>query len=146
MPGFYHKPENSGELVDFVVGKILDVLGIDNQLFKRWTGENGMIKRPRLYKKSRSTRPNQGRSKMHFNVQISVVSKLYVVVDIGCGTGGLTVEFAKRAKTVYSIDINPMAIKTTIENIQKHDVEKNVEIIEANGLYVLDELGNFDIS
>ena len=29
-----------------------------------------------------------------------------VVVDIGCGTGGLTVEFAKRAKTVYSIDLN----------------------------------------
>jgi len=39
MPGFYHRPENSGELVDFVVGKILDVLGIDNNLFKRWTGE-----------------------------------------------------------------------------------------------------------
>jgi 4-hydroxy-3-polyprenylbenzoate decarboxylase len=39
MPGFYHKPQNSGELVDFVVGKILDVLGIDNHLFNRWTGE-----------------------------------------------------------------------------------------------------------
>jgi cobalt-precorrin-6B (C15)-methyltransferase len=75
----------------------------------------------------------------------SMVSKNHVVVDIGCGTGGLTVEFAKRAKTVYAIDINPMAIKTTIENIQKHDVDKNVEIIEADGLYVLDELENFDI-
>ena len=36
-----------------------------------------------------------------------------VIVDIGCGTGGLTLEFAKRAKTVYSIDINPDAIVTT---------------------------------
>jgi len=75
----------------------------------------------------------------------SQVSKNQVVVDIGCGTGGLTVEFAKRAKTVYAIDINPMAIKTTIENIQKHNVDRNVEIIEADGLYVLDELENIDI-
>jgi len=39
MPGFYHNPENIAEIVDFVVGKILDVLGIENQLFKRWHGE-----------------------------------------------------------------------------------------------------------
>ena len=29
MPGFYHKPETVEELVDFVVGKILDQLGVD---------------------------------------------------------------------------------------------------------------------
>lgn len=39
MPGFYHKPEKTEDLVDFVVGKILDVLGIDNHLFRRWNGE-----------------------------------------------------------------------------------------------------------
>lgn len=36
MPGFYHNPENIDELCNFVVGKILDVLEIDNDLFKRW--------------------------------------------------------------------------------------------------------------
>lgn len=36
MPGFYHQPENMGDLVDFMVGKILDSLKIDNHLFKRW--------------------------------------------------------------------------------------------------------------
>jgi len=36
MPGFYHKPKKIEELVDFVVGKILDQLGIENALFKRW--------------------------------------------------------------------------------------------------------------
>jgi 4-hydroxy-3-polyprenylbenzoate decarboxylase len=36
MPGFYHKPESIDDLVNFVVGKILDQLGVENRLFERW--------------------------------------------------------------------------------------------------------------
>lgn len=36
MPGFYGKPKGKEDLVDFVVGKILDVLGIQNEIYKRW--------------------------------------------------------------------------------------------------------------
>jgi 4-hydroxy-3-polyprenylbenzoate decarboxylase len=36
MPGFYHGPKAMDDLVNFVVGKVLDQLGIENRLFKRW--------------------------------------------------------------------------------------------------------------
>ncbi len=36
IPAFYHKPKDLQEIVDFVVGKILDRAGAENRLFKRW--------------------------------------------------------------------------------------------------------------
>ena len=35
-PGFYHNPETIEDLVDFVVARILDHLGIDQSLVARW--------------------------------------------------------------------------------------------------------------
>jgi 4-hydroxy-3-polyprenylbenzoate decarboxylase len=38
-PGFYHKPQSVRDLVDFVVQRVLDQLGVDVSLVKRWGGE-----------------------------------------------------------------------------------------------------------
>lgn len=75
----------------------------------------------------------------------SQVSKDDVVVDVGCGTGGLTLEFAKRAKKVYAIDKNPEALHTTFKNLQKHELNEGVDLIEADGTEVLDNLPTFNV-
>ena len=36
MPAFYHNPESVSDMTDFIGGKVLDVLRIDNEMFKRW--------------------------------------------------------------------------------------------------------------
>lgn len=38
MPAFYYKPREIGDLVDFVVGRVFDCLGLEHSLFKRWAG------------------------------------------------------------------------------------------------------------
>jgi 4-hydroxy-3-polyprenylbenzoate decarboxylase len=36
MPGFYHRPKTMDDLIDHVVGKVLDQFNIDHGLFRRW--------------------------------------------------------------------------------------------------------------
>ena len=38
MPAFYHKPEKIDDLVDFLVGRVLDCFGVEHRLFKQWSG------------------------------------------------------------------------------------------------------------
>jgi flavin prenyltransferase len=40
-PAFYYAPQGVQQLVDFVAGKVLDVLGVEHSLFTRWAGELG---------------------------------------------------------------------------------------------------------
>ncbi|MBD3918794.1 UbiX family flavin prenyltransferase [Paenibacillus sp. PR3] len=39
MPAFYFGPQSIDDLVDFLVGKVLDIMAIEHRLFKRWGGE-----------------------------------------------------------------------------------------------------------
>jgi 4-hydroxy-3-polyprenylbenzoate decarboxylase len=35
-PGFYHQPQSVDDLVDFIVARALDLLGVENRLAPRW--------------------------------------------------------------------------------------------------------------
>ena len=38
-PGFYHRPSSVGELVDFIVQRVLDQLELEIDIARRWTGD-----------------------------------------------------------------------------------------------------------
>jgi len=38
-PGFYHRPSSIDDLIDFVVARVLDHLGIEHKLMRRWGGD-----------------------------------------------------------------------------------------------------------
>jgi 4-hydroxy-3-polyprenylbenzoate decarboxylase len=39
-PGFYHRPTTIDQLVDFIVARVLDHLGVENTLAPRWDGKH----------------------------------------------------------------------------------------------------------
>lgn len=40
MPGFYHKPNSIDDLIDHIVGKILDQFSIGQNMFRRWGNDS----------------------------------------------------------------------------------------------------------
>jgi 4-hydroxy-3-polyprenylbenzoate decarboxylase len=40
-PGFYHQPTSINDLIDFVVARVLDHLGVEHHLGRRWRAESG---------------------------------------------------------------------------------------------------------
>ncbi len=62
-----------------------------------------------------------------------------IVVDVGCGSGGMTVEIAKRCKFVYGIDLEEDAINTTLKNISKFNIN-NTKILKGDAGKLLNEI------
>lgn len=46
MPGFYSSAATVSEIVDFMVGKVLDQFGIAHTLYPRWTGPYARVETP----------------------------------------------------------------------------------------------------
>ena len=77
----------------------------------------------------------------------SRISEGSLVVDIGCGTGGLTVEAALQVAPkgkVFAIDDDEEAIQLTESNVKKFDVENIVQLICGEALEALVNLPEVD--
>ena len=39
MPAYYHRPKTLDDIINHTVGKVLDMFGIEHQMFERWSGQ-----------------------------------------------------------------------------------------------------------
>jgi cobalt-precorrin-6B (C15)-methyltransferase len=70
-----------------------------------------------------------------------------LVVDVGCGTGGLTVEAALQVAPngkVFAIDEDEEAVELTKSNVAKFAVQNNVQIIKGNAPEAMQKLPEVD--
>lgn len=61
------------------------------------------------------------------------------VLDLGCGSGILTIAAVLLgAKSVIGVDIDPVAIKVTLENAEKNKISDRITLLQGN---ILDDKG-----
>ena len=71
-------------------------------------------------------------------IRAIAISKLrlkegYSVIDVGCGSGSITVELCLQTKgRVYAIDLDPKAIELTKKNLQKFGAKAEVILGKAH--------------
>lgn len=61
------------------------------------------------------------------------------VLDIGCGTGALTLRAAEKGAKVRGIDVNPQMIEIADKRARKADLERNIELCEMGAAELGDE-------
>ncbi len=72
----------------------------------------------------------------------------FCVIDIGCGTGGLTVEAALQVGykgRVYAIDEDDEAVKLTARNVEKFDAQDIVKVLKGKAPEALADLPTADV-
>ena len=62
--------------------------------------------------------------------------KVDTVVDLGCGSGDIIIDFCKRQKSFRGIglDIDPQAIQVAKENVKKNQLDDRIELVTGDML------------
>ncbi len=65
-----------------------------------------------------------------YDQMISYINKDERVLDIGCGTGVLTLRAARKGADVKAIDINPKMLEIATQRVKQFNVTENVTLDE----------------
>ena len=78
-----------------------------------------------------------GRLDNAYDRLVSRVENGQRVLDLGCGTGALTLRAAQRGAKVKGIDINPRMLEIALKRVQKAALTESVDLVEM-GIAELD--------
>jgi release factor glutamine methyltransferase len=67
------------------------------------------------------------------------------VLEIGCGSGVITVDCLEQARRVVSVDLSAAAVRNTAENIKRNGLEQVGAVVQANLLAAISEAVRFSV-
>lgn len=67
------------------------------------------------------------------------------VLDMGCGTGVVSVFAASKGAQCLAVDKNPMSVKASLTNSTQNNLKKNIESIESDLFDRIDKSYKFDL-
>ncbi len=67
------------------------------------------------------------------------------VLDMGCGSGIVSIFAASKGAKCFAVDINPMGAKAVMQNALRNGLSANVEAMESNLFQNMDPSRKFDI-
>ncbi|MCP1714733.1 cobalt-precorrin-6B (C15)-methyltransferase [Methanocalculus alkaliphilus] len=73
------------------------------------------------------------------------VQKDDIAIDIGCGTGTVSLAIAATARQVYAVDIRPEAVGTARENIRSAGCS-NITLVEGDAIALIREMERIDVA
>ena len=77
--------------------------------------------------------------------QTMILKENFEVLDVGCGTGFLSLVAARKAKRVVAVDVNPEALKCTLRNVKANGLEGKVEVRRGSLFEALKPEEKFDL-
>ncbi len=66
------------------------------------------------------------------------------VLDLGCGTGALTIRAARRGARVKGVDLNPGMLEVARRRVEEEGLDDRVELVEASVAGLEEEPGSYD--
>lgn len=67
------------------------------------------------------------------------------VLELGCGTGVISIFIAEKAKKVLAIDINSSAVENTKVNVKKYNLQNKIEVRKGNLYAPIKKNEKFDV-